>query len=1497
MKKKALRKDFYMEIKKSLNRFLSILLIVALGVAFYSGIQSAAPDMRYSGDAYFDEHKLMDIKVIGTLGLTQRDVTALSQVDGISKAEPGYMTDVLCGEETQSVLRLESISPTLNRLTPVEGRLPETTGECFVDIEFLDVSGYEIGDEIVFFREDEDDFMLKRERFTIVGAGSSPLYISFGRGNTTLGNGELAGVGYILPEDFDSEVYTQVYMEVRGARDVTVYTDAYDLLIENVMERVEAIAPAQCEIRYQEVTDEAQEALADAEKELEDGKAEGESELADAREELAEGESELADGKQELADAKQEIADGEQELADGEQEIADNKATIAEKEQELADGKTQIADGWTQLASGKSELAAQEARIKSERKKLNDGEKQISQAKKDLEAGRSAYEAGLKQYEDGKAAYEAGETQYAQGLKQLQAQEAAWPAQKEQLETQRASLAQNQTQLESAIGQINANLSTAQAGQSAAQQGFDEVESLYLAAQQGLTDAQAALTEAEQAQNNAQSALTDAEQRYQSAQAALPGAQQARDNAKAAADSATQIRDDAQSAWNSAVQIRDEKNAAVAAAQTKADGLSGQVTGLQREIADLTAKIDAEPDEAKKEELRQQKAAKESELADAQQGLSAAQGELSAAQGELAGAQTAADNAQRNFEAAQGEFSAAQSALNTAQGNLDAAQAELSAAETAYNTAQSGLTEAQRALTEARGARDTAQAGLDAVQEPYDTASAALAKANEAVAYLQGQLAEQGKNLEQVKGGIAQIDAGILQAETAMTDGRKKLEDSRVQLDAAKKELDDNLPQLNEAKAAVEAGQKEIAKNEKKIADGRKQLNEGAAQIASAKKTLADSEQQLLNSQAQIADGERQLADGKQQLADAEKEIADARTELEDGKKELADAEKEIADAEKELADGWKEYEDGVKEFEEEIADAEQKIADARQEIADLKEPEWMVTDRSDLPDNIGYGENADRMRNIGEVFPVLFFLVAALISLTTMTRMVEEERTQIGTLKALGYSKAAIASKYLGYALIATLTGSMIGVLGGEKFLPFVIVTAYKIMYHHMPNIELPYNMKFALIATGAALIATMGSTLAACYKELAATPAVLMRPPAPKEGKRVLLERVTFLWKHLSFTWKSTVRNLFRYKKRFFMTIFGIGGCMALMIVGYGLRDSIVDIADLQFRELQTYHGMVILDTEAKEADLHELESAAAADGRLENYTKALMELESVQIGKKHWDLYVMVPEDIGAVGDFLHFRDRESKETYELTDEGAIITEKIAKEYGLNPGDTIILEDEESGTIEIPVTAVAENYLSHYLYLTPSLYEKCFGEKPEYNQILYRVNEGAEEQVTAIGEQLLAYDAAMSISYTETMKGQIDDMLVALDSVMIVLIVSAGLLAFVVLYNLNNININERKRELATIKVLGFYDGEVSAYVYRENILITILGIFAGVILGIVLHRFVITTVEVDACMFGRNINLPSFLISSAFTAGFSAFVNVVMHFKLKKIDMVESLKSVE
>ncbi len=580
------------------------------------------------------------------------------------------------------------------------------------------------------------------------------------------------------------------------------------------------------------------------------------------------------------------------------------------------------------------------------------------------------------------------------------------------------------------------------------------------------------------------------------------------------------------------------------------------------------------------------------------------------------------------------------------------------------------------------------------------------------------------------------------------------------------------------------------------------------------------------------------------------------------------------------------------------LSEMETKIQEAEKEIDEIPEAKSYVYDRSTLPEYSGYGENADRMRAIGRVFPVIFFLVAALISLTSMTRMVEEQRMAIGTMKALGYGKMTIAKKYIGYALLATVGGSIFGFLIGEKILPYIIIYAYEILYHHLPKILVPYNWYYAFMASGISIVCITAATFFACYKELMAQPAVLMRPPSPKIGKRVLLERVGIVWNHLNFSWKSSVRNLMRYKKRFFMTIFGIGGCMALMLVGFGLKDSIFEITQLQYKEIQVYDGAAYLKDDVTEEEKESLHEDLKKDSDIAGYMDTRMKTVTLVNGKKERETVECVLKDQDKLSDYVHFRDRKTGETYKLDDSGVILTEKTAHLLDAQVGDTIEIKDEDRGNIKVKISAICENYMGHYIYMTPSYYEKVHGEAPEYNSVLYSTPDGYSiSDMKKVGEKIIDEDAVLSISYIFDIQEQLDDMLKSLNLVIVVLIISAGMLAFVVLYNLNTINITERQRELATLKVLGFYDPEVAAYVYRENMVLTLLGAVAGCILGKVLHLFIIETVEVDSVMFGRVINLSSFLYALAFTIAFSLCINGLMYFKLKKIDMVESLKSVE
>ena len=1355
---KALRKEFWMEIRKSKSRFISILLIVALGVAFFSGIQASSPDMRYSGDAYYDESSLMDIKVVGTMGLTSDDVSSIESIDGIESAEGAWSTDVMCGEgQKQKVLHIESINDTVNKLDVQEGRLPEKSGEIFLDSTFASSNEYKVGDKVAL-REEGDSPVLVTTEYTVVGTGRSPLYISFNRGNTTLGTGEVNGFGYVLPEDFDQEIYTQIYVTVHGAKGLTSYTDGYENLIAKIKDRVENIADDRCQIRLAAVKADAQEEINDAQKKLDDGKKEADEKLADAKEELDKGEKDLEDGRKEYEDGKSQLEDAKTELADGKKQLEDAKTELADGKNQLEDAKAQLADGKSQLESAKSQLSSSKSQLDTARSQLDDGWSQVNAAKAQLADGQAQLDSAQKQVTSGLAELEENQKTLDENKAKLADGKAQIEAGEQQLEAAKQTLTTKQSELDQSKAEITAG-----------QQQIESTRTQLNAQKQQITDGLSQVSAGEAQLQDGISALESAKAQLTELQSQL---------------------EIVRASYNAALENPD-------ASQEEIDILAAQVSALEEQEAAVSQQIQAS--EAQIESQRQQLAATRSEL---ESGLAAVEDGLS-------------------------QLSQKESELNAGREQITAGQAEI-------------------------------DAGWIQIQEQENTLAASK----------------------------AEIEAG----EQELEKGQKQLKAAKKKLNKAQKEIDSNAETLAAGQAELDANVAKLNDNEAQYASGLEQYNSGARQIAENEAKLTSGEQEIAENEAKLADGEKEIADNEKKLADGEKEITD-------NEKKLQDAVKDLKKGEKDLADGKKEYEDAKKDAEDEIAENQQKLDDAKKELEDLEMPEWMVTDREELPEYTDYGDNADRLRNIGQVFPVIFFLVAALISLTTMTRMVEEQRTQIGTLKALGYKKSAIAAKYICYAFFATLLGSVLGMLIGEKIIPYIIITAYGIMYHNVANtISIDYQPGFALIASTASVVCTVGATLFASGKELQETPASLMRPPAPKEGKRVLLERLTFIWKHLSFSWKSTIRNLFRYKKRLIMTVFGIAGSMGLMLVGFGIQDSISDIAAIQYRELQHYDGMVIEDSDATEEEHAELFEYMKENEQIAHCNRVQMTKISAPKGSSNISIYLFVPESLSEFARDVTLKNRITGETYELTDEGAAISEKTASLLGLKVGDMIPLKKGDK-EYKVRVAVITENYMSHYLYMTPRVYEQTFGEMPEYENIVFTMQEDCKDDLEMAGTRILANPGALSISYTSSLASQVDRMLSTLDAVILVLIVSAGMLAFVVLYNLNNINITERQRELATLKVLGFYDGEVSQYVLRENVILTVLGIMFGAVFGILIHRYVITTVEVDAVMFGRNIKPLSFLYSGILTSIFSIVVNGVMHFKLKTIDMVESLKSVE
>ncbi len=801
------------------------------------------------------------------------------------------------------------------------------------------------------------------------------------------------------------------------------------------------------------------------------------------------------------------------------------------------------------------------------------------------------------------------------------------------------------------------------------------------------------------------------------------------------------------------------------------------------------------------------------------------------------------------------------------------------------------------------------------------------------------------------------LSEGILQAEElirsydegvkALAQGEAELAEQEILLMQSKKELEAGKTALEQGKQELitkKTKKQELEAGKAEISSYREKLEQGQSQILAVKQELQAGEQQLAQGEAQIKEARKILESKESQLIQGEKELEKGKETLKDGQKEIKKAKRTLKEKEDELQEAKEEFARESSDAREEIQDGEQEIQEAQKELDDLEVPTWYVLGRDSIQTYVEYEQDSQRIEAIGKVFPAIFFLVAALICLTTMTRMVEENRTQIGTLKALGYSRRAIAGKYLCYAFLASFLGSVIGLVGGQLTLPVIIIKAYGILYNNLPVIRAPLYASYSISSTALAVGVTVLAAGVASWRELKAVPASLMRPEAPKSGKRILLERIGFIWKHLSFSNKATARNLFRYKKRFFMTVLGIGGCMGLLMVGFGLRDSVMAIGEKQFGDIRIYSGAVSLDMDSSEEERKEVRNTIQNDPEVEDYMEALESSVDVGHGDVERSSYMVVASDLEKFKNFVNLKNRITKEVYEMDGEGVIITEKLAKLLEVEEGDTIYLKDGDAQRMDVTVSHIVENYFFHYVYMSPEVYEKLYGEVPEYTEIFTINRENTEEfeetfqtrymkypgvlnvsflssvndrisdmlksldsviYVIVIAAGMLAFVVlynlnninVLNVSFLSSVNDRISDMLKSLDSVIYVIVIAAGMLAFVVLYNLNNINISERRRELATLKVLGFYEREVSQYVFRENVVLTVIGSMLGVVFGLILHRFVILTAEIDLMMFGRNIKVASFLYSVLLTFLFSFLVNLFMHFKLRKLDMVESMKSVE
>ncbi|MFD3259924.1 FtsX-like permease family protein [Paenibacillus lentus] len=843
------------------------------------------------------------------------------------------------------------------------------------------------------------------------------------------------------------------------------------------------------------------------------------------------------------------------------------------------------------------------------------------------------------------------------------------------------------------------------------------------------------------------------------------------------------------------------------------------------------------------------------------------------------------------------------------QEKLDDAERQIEEGKTKLADAETKLADAKEKLDEGRKSYEE---GASKLERELAKGQAQLDKAAKELAAGKAELAKNRTALSegetQFKAGQAKLDAERASAAPRLEQGRQLVQSLNQTASVAPDALSE--AQKQQAVAAAKGADAQFGAAAEGYVGGSIDSVAFKQAIAGFEQGLTQAAAQLEQAQQELDRRAQELAAGKQQLAAAERKLTQGEGELAAGKTKLAESREEgeaqLAEAKRELEEGQAEYDKGLAEYkaekakaERDIADAEKKLTEGQEQIDELKLPKYFVLDRSSNPGYAEYSDNADRLNAIATAFPVFFFLIAALVSLTTMTRMVEEQRLQIGTLKALGYKNADIMAKFLVYGTLASLAASAAGLAIGFTLLPKIIYNAYGTLYN-LPDLRISFYPSYSLISAIVALLCTTVTAVIATRVELRSSASVLMRPKAPKSGQRILLERITFIWKQLGFIGKVTARNLFRYKQRMFMTVFGVAGCTALILTGFGLKDSIGDIAGLQYKEIMKYNAIIAFneDSDAAEQQQEEYEALLASTPEITGALNVIQDtMTAAAKGVNNQDVTVFAPETMEKLDRFVVLKDRKTGERRELTNQGVIVTEKLAKLYSLSPGDSLTLQNKDNEPFEVQVAGVTENYAMHYIYMTPAYYEGIFGKEPEYNTQLLLSSDTSKDWEDRFGEKLTPLERVALVKFSSGVGDVFTDTLKSMDVVVVVLIISAAALAFVVLYNLTNINVSERIRELSTIKVLGFYDKEVTMYIYRENLLLSFLGILVGNFLGIWLHSFVLQTAEIDIMMFSPTIKWLSYGYASVLTLLFSGIVMLFMHYKLKHIDMIEALKSVE
>ena len=1157
------------------------------------------------------------------------------------------------------------------------------------------------------------------------------------------------------------------------------------------------------------------------------------------------------------------VGDAESELDDG---VAEYDEGYTEYLEQRDEAERELLDALDELTAGRAEIVANEQRLKDSEQELRDGRAQYDSGRRELNSAESELES-------------AEESTYAQlnsTQAELEAQLATVQSGMAQIEA--SGVLEQYQQLTDAVAQLESGVSQAQAARDQLNATGEQLRGGLAAAEQSISDLTGAKQSALAALEEQRAALENEIAALEAELATLqPGDDERIAELNAQLAELRSRREGLQGTLNSTSADYETR---IAEAQATRDGLSAQATAAQGNVSALTAERD-------------------NALSPLRNELAQVEGDISAKREELAGLDpaTAADQ----IAALQGEISALEGRQGELNGQISSLQSDydgrIAALQGEYDALAGQLAQAESDLTALQNERDAALGELNgqisAVDGEIAAAEAELSTLTpspdaERRAQIEAALAEKRPALENTVGEISST--------TASYDG---------QIAAAQAQRDTLQAQLSQYEAAYDGA---LAQIEGQLSTLQNQLSQAQAGLAAIEEggyiasyqqmqaALPQLESGLAQVQAGREQADREFASARSQISSGRAELRDALAQIEDGERQLAEGRVELEDAKVELADGVEEYEDGRaqadREFmqaERELADARGEIADAREKISEIDEPDVYVLDRSA---NIGYAcfeSDSQIVESIAMVFPLFFFMVAALVCMTTMTRMVDEQRTQIGVLKAMGYTSRAIMGKFIFYSGSAATIGSVIGFFFGSTVFPKVIWMAYSLMYG-FAEIELVFDWGMGALALAAALLCSVGATWFSVRRELNLAPAQLLRPAAPKAGKRILLERIRPLWRRLSFMHKLTIRNIFRYKKRLVMMIIGIGGCTALLVTGMGIRDSISDVVNYQFDEITLYDVSVTF-VDAQDEAAQETFRREAGEG-----ADVLFVHESsvdVSAGDVTKSVYLVSTQAESLEG----FIDMHRGETpVALPGEGeAVISLGLSESLGAGVGDTITVRDSDMNPAQLTISGVFENYVYNYVYARPETLKAQWGYAPEVKSAYVAVTDDVDPREEAAA--LSSLDGVANVSANLDMRDRVNSMMESLDYIVMLIVFSAGALAFIVLYNLTNINITERTREIATVKVLGFFPRETASYVFSENFLLCFIAALTGLPMGKALHAFVMAQVKIDMLRFDVRVSLLSYAVSVALTFVFAILVNLALRVKLEKINMAESLKTVE